>query len=262
MEIIIGDLFTYETLLLCLVSLCAGFIDSIVGGGGLLQTPAMLVILPQYPIATLFGTTKIPSLTGTAFSAYRYSRNVAVDWKLLLPIAALAFGGALLGAHTITLVSGAGIKPVILLLLIAIAIYTYSRKDLGLHSQQTRTKINQLIIGLVFGFAIGFYDGMIGPGTGTFLLLAFVSLIGYDFLQATTSAKYINVATNIAAMLYFAQSGHILYQYAIPMAVFNLLGAFLGVKLALLKGNSFVRIFFLIIVGITILRFSWDVFVK
>ncbi|MCP1996322.1 TSUP family transporter [Flavobacterium sp. HSC-61S13] len=262
MEIIIEDLFTYETLLLCLVSLCAGFIDSIVGGGGLLQTPAMLVILPQYPIATLFGTTKIPSLTGTAFSAYRFSKRVEVDWKLLLPIAALAFGGALLGAHAITLVSGAGIKPVILVLLIAIAIYTYSRKDLGLHSQQTRTKINQLIIGLVFGFAIGFYDGMIGPGTGTFLLLAFVSLIGYDFLQATTSAKYINVATNIAAMLYFAQSGHILYQYAIPMAVFNLLGAFLGVKLALLKGNSFVRIFFLIIVGITILRFSWDVFVK
>ena len=251
-----------DLLLLCFVSFCAGFIDAIVGGGGLLQTPAMLIILPQYPIATLLGTTKIPSFSGTAFAAYKYSRNVKIDWKLLLPIMATAFSGAMLGAYCITLVSSDGIKPVILFLLVGIAIYTYSQKNFGLHQEKDLSFTRQLIIGLTFGFAIGFYDGLIGPGTGTFFVLAFISFLGNDFLRSSANAKYLNMGTNIAAMIYFAQSGHILYEYAIPMAVFNLCGSFLGIKLALLKGNKFIRIFFLCVVSATIVRFAWDIFGK
>ena len=253
---------TQELILLCFVSFFAGFVDAIVGGGGLIQTPAMLIILPQYPIATLLATTKIPSFSGTAFAAFKYSRQIKIDWKLLVPIIFTAFSGAILGAYCITLISSDGIKPVILVFLIGIAIYTYSQKNFGLHQEKDLSFAKQLIIGLTFGFLIGFYDGLIGPGTGTFLVLAFVSLLGNDFIRSSANAKYVNVGTNIAAIIYFAKTGHILYEYAIPMAVFNLCGSFLGIKLALLKGNKFIRIFFLIIVSATILRFGWDIFMR
>jgi uncharacterized membrane protein YfcA len=249
-------------LLLCIVSFFAGFIDAIVGGGGLLQTPALMIILPQYPVATIFGTAKIPSLSGTSLAAYKYSRQVNLNWKLLCYIIVAAFTGALLGAYCITLISSGIIKPLILLLLIVIAIYTYTKKDFGLHQAKDFTFLKEVIIGLTFGFAIGFYDGLIGPGTGTFLVLAFITLLGNDFLHSSASAKYVNVVTNIAAMLYFAKSGNILYHYAIPMAIFNLCGSFLGTKLALLKGNKFIRIFFLLVVSGTILRFAYDLFIK
>ena len=253
---------TDDLILLCLVSLAAGFVDAIVGGGGLLQTPAMLIILPQYPVATIFGTAKIPSLSGTALAAYKYSREVTLDWKLLSYIILAAFSGALLGAYCITLMDSSMVKPFILLLLVCVAIYTYSKKNLGLHQAKDFTFFKEVIIGLAFGFAIGFYDGLIGPGTGTFLVLAFITLLGDDFLRSSASAKYVNVATNIAAMLYFAQSGNILYEYAIPMAAFNLCGSFMGTRLALLKGNKFIRIFFLVVVSATILRFAYDIFLK
>lgn len=251
-----------EILLLCLVSFCAGFIDAIVGGGGLLQTPAMLIILPQYPVATIFGTTKIPSLSGTSLAAWKYSRKVKIDYKVLLPIVGIAFLGSLFGAHCITMIDSSLIKPIILVILIAVAIYTYSKKDFGQQSLKEFSFYKEILIGLGFGLLIGFYDGLIGPGTGTFLVLAFISLMGNDFITASANAKYVNVATNIAAMIYFGSNGHILYQYAIPMAIFNLCGSFMGTRLALLKGNQFVRIFFLIVVAGTIIRFAYDVFLK
>lgn len=251
---------TIELVLLCIVSFFAGFIDSIVGGGGLLQTPAMLIILPQYPVATLFGTTKIPSIAGTSFAAFSYSRHVKIKVKLLLFIILAAFTGSILGAWCISIINSTYIKPFILILLTATGIYTYSKKNFGLHQEKNHTGLRQILLGLTFGFIIGFYDGLIGPGTGTFLILAFISFLGFDFLHSSASAKYVNVATNLAAIIYFAGTGHILYQYAIPMAIFNLSGSFLGTRLALLKGNRFIKIFFLVVVFGTILRFAWDVF--
>ncbi len=141
-------------------------------------------------------------------------------------------------------------------------IYTYSKKNFGLHEEKNHSALRQVITGLIFGFVIGFYDGLIGPGTGTFLILAFISFLGYDFLHSSAYAKYVNVATNLAAIIYFAGTNHILYQFAIPMAVFNLAGSFLGTRLALLRGNRFIRIFFLVVVFGTILRFAYDVFFK
>ena len=253
---------TIEIVLLCIVSFFAGFIDSIVGGGGLLQTPAMLIILPQYPIATLFGTTKIPSISGTSFAAFRYSRHVRINVRLLAFIITAAFCGAILGAYCISIIDSSAIKPVILALLVATGIYTYSKKNFGLHEEKNHSALRQVITGLIFGFVIGFYDGLIGPGTGTFLILAFIFFLGYDFLHSSAYAKYVNVATNLAAIIYFAGTNHILYQFAIPMAIFNLAGSFLGTRLALLRGNRFIRIFFLVVVFGTILRFAYDVFFK
>ncbi|RPE08771.1 sulfite exporter TauE/SafE family protein [Chitinophaga lutea] len=249
-----------ELLLLCLAAFCAGFIDAIVGGGGLLQTPAILVILPQYPVATLLGTTKIPSISGTAFAAWRYSRHVAIDWRLMAYVAALAFGGAVLGAYCVTLIDNAVIKPVILFVLIGVAAYSYFNKSFGQPVAVEHSRLQQMVVGMLAGLIIGFYDGLIGPGTGTFFILVFIALLGYDFLHASASAKLINMATNLAAICYFAGTGHILYEFAIPMAVCNMGGAYFGTRLALLKGNKFIRVFFLVVVFGTILRLAWDVF--
>ncbi len=250
-----------ETILLCLVSFFAGFIDAIVGGGGLLQTPAIMIILPQYPVATLLGTTKIPSFSGTTLAAWRYSRHVNLDWKLLAQVALLAFGGAFLGAYCVSMIDNRIIKPIIFFVLIIVAGYTYFNKSFGQPRNIDHTRTTQLALGMFAGFGIGFYDGLIGPGAGTFLILVFIAFMGYDFLHASASAKLINMATNIASLSYFALAGHVLYKFAIPMAVCNMTGAFFGTRLALLKGNAFIRIFFLIIVFATLLRFAWDIWV-
>jgi uncharacterized membrane protein YfcA len=252
----------YDLLILCTVAFAAGFIDAVVGGGGLLQTPAILIVLPQYPVATLLGTTKIPSISGTTFAAWKYSQDITLNWKFLLYIAVLAFTGALLGAHYVTVIDNRMLKPVILVVLIAVALYTYFNKTFGVGTAKELSRAEQLLTGFFFGFSIGFYDGLIGPGTGTFFILAFISLMGYDFLKASASAKLINIATNLAAICYFSSTGHILYQYAIPMAVFNVGGAFLGTKLAVLKGNKFIRVFFPMVVVFAIMRFAYDIFLK
>jgi len=252
----------YDLLILCTVAFAAGFIDAVVGGGGLLQTPAILIVLPQYSVATLLGTTKIPSISGTTFAAWKYAQDIALNWKFLLYIALLAFTGALLGAHYVTLIDNKMLKPVILLVLISVALYTYFNKTFGVGTAKELSLPEQLLTGFFFGFSIGFYDGLIGPGTGTFFILAFISLMGYDFLKASASAKLINMATNLAAICYFSSTGHILYQYAIPMAIFNVGGAFLGTRLAVLKGNKFIRIFFLMVVVLAIMRFAYDIFLK
>lgn len=251
-----------ELILLCIAAFGAGFIDAIVGGGGLLQTPAMLIILPQYPVATLLGTAKIPSFSGTAFAAYKYSRNVHLNWRLLLSISLVAFIGAFAGAYCVSMLKNEMIKPVIFVVLICVALYTYSKKSFGLHKENDLSVFQQMIIGLFFGLVIGFYDGLIGPGTGSFLILVFIALLGSDFLHASANAKFVNLATNLAAIIYFSISGHILFEIAVPMAVCNLMGSFAGTRLALLKGNKFIRIFFLLVVFATILRFAWDIFLK
>jgi uncharacterized protein len=248
-----------EILLLCLVAFLAGFMDSIVGGGGLLQTPAIMTILPQYPLATLLGTTKIPSLSGTAIAAVKYSGKVKLNYRLLGYIIPAAFSGALLGACCIDLVDSARIKPVMLVILLGVLLYTFSKKSLGTEAARTVSVRKQVWSGVMFGFAIGFYDGMIGPGTGTFLILSFISFAGMDFLGSSANAKLVNAATNIAAVIYFSFTGNVLFQYAIPMAIFNMAGSFTGSQLALYRGNKFIRYFFMAVVLATMLKFAYDV---
>ncbi|WP_316829714.1 sulfite exporter TauE/SafE family protein [Pedobacter aquatilis] len=252
----------YELTLLCLAAFAAGFIDAIVGGGGLLQTPATLLILPHYPVATLLGTTKIPSLSGTTLAAFKYSKHVKFNFKILAVCAGSAFITALLGAFLVSRIDNSVIKPVILLVLILVALYTYFNKQFGIHQEKNHTVKKQVLMASVFGLLIGFYDGLIGPGTGSFLILVFIAVLGFDFVGASAHAKIVNIATNLAAIVYFSSTGHILFQYAIPMAVLNLTGAYFGTKLALLKGNKFIRIFFLIVVFGTILRFAYDILFK
>lgn len=252
----------YELVFLCLVAFAAGFIDAIVGGGGLLQTPATLLILPHYPVATLLGTTKIPSLAGTTLAAFKYSKKVKFNFKVLIACAITAFLAALFGAFLVSRIDNSVIKPIILIVLILVALYTYFNKQFGIHQEKNHSVKKQVLMASIFGLLIGFYDGLIGPGTGSFLILVFIAVLGFDFIGASAHAKIVNMATNLAAIIYFSYSGHILFQYAIPMAIFNVGGAYFGTKLALLKGNKFIRIFFLIVVFGTILRFAYDILFK
>lgn len=251
-----------DLIILCIAAFAAGFIDAIVGGGGLVQTPATLITLPQYPVATLLGTTKIPSFTGTSIASYQYAKRIKVQWKLLAIMCSIALIAAIIGSYTVSMVSNRFMKPVIFCVLIIVAIYTYTKKNLGIATEKNLHSKHELLYGSAFAIVLGFYDGFIGPGAGSFLVLFFIGALGFDFLKASAHAKFVNLATNIGSIIYFSGSGHILYHYAIPMAVFNLSGSFLGARLALIKGNRFIRMFFLIVIAGTIIRFGYDIFIK
>ena len=248
-----------EMIVLCIAALAAGFIDAIVGGGGLIQTPAILITLPQHPVATLLGTTKIPSLSGTSSAALQYARRVKLQWKLLGVLCFIALSAAYAGSKTVSIVSNSFMKPIIFGVLIIVALYTYTKKDFGTATTSGKTPVQEYLYGGIFALIIGFYDGFIGPGAGSFLVLFFISVLGFDFLKASAHAKFVNVATNTGSIIFFAGSGHILYHYAIPMAVCNFTGSLLGARLAILKGNKFIRIIFLLVVAGTILRFGYDI---
>lgn len=249
-------------LLLCFSSFLAGFIDSVVGGGGLIQIPTLLILLPGTPVATILGTNKFASCAGTTIAVQRYARHVAIEWSTIIPAAATAFVFSFLGSRTVTLLNTAFMRPFVLVLLILVAIYVFFVKDLGLIHQPKHPPDKAKWIGVLIGAAIGFYDGFFGPGTGSFLIFLFVGIFGFDFLAASASAKVINWATNIASVIYFGWSGNIIYQYAVPMAVCNVVGATIGARLAIAKGSRFVRIFFLVIVCALIAKLAQSIIAR
>ena len=253
---------TTELILLCLAAFAAGFIDAIVGGGGLVQTPAGLILLPLLPVSTVIGTLKIPAFSGTALASLQYMRKIRIEWKLITVMAILAFSAAIAGSFVLSKANNYFMKPVLLVILILVALYTYRKKNFGTHTEKNHSYSQQLLYAAVTSVIIGFYDGFIGPGAGSFLVMAFITLLGFDFLKACAHAKLVNLATNLGSILFFAGSGRIIFSIAIPMAVCNAAGGTLGAKLAIVKGNKFIRIFFLVIVVGTILRFAYDVFFK
>lgn len=246
---------------LCGFAFLAGFIDAVVGGGGLIQIPALFVMLPHLPAATIFGTNKFAAVWGTASATAQYARKVPIVWRAVLPsgIAAAAF--SFLGAEVVSHIGNTELKPLILVMMVAVLAYTLWKKDFGqLHAPRLGER-QQLWIGLAVGAALGFYDGFFGPGTGSFLIFAFVGLFGFSFLAASASAKVINTVTNLAALASFAVGGHIVYAIAAPMALSNVAGSLLGSNLAIRRGSGFVRLLFILIVTVLIARFGWDIFV-
>jgi uncharacterized membrane protein YfcA len=253
---------SYVLIILCVAAFGAGFVDAIVGGGGLIQTPLGLVMLPNLPVAAVIGTLKIPSFSGTFFAAIQYLKTIKMDWKLLSVMMVVAVISAFLGSTVLTYVSNDFMKPVLLVVLSLLVIYTYVKKNFGLQVDKSHSVRQQIFYGVAISFFIGFYDGFIGPGTGSFLVLAFITVLGYDFLQASANAKMVNLATNFGSICLFIIKGKIIWMIAIPMAICNAIGGFIGAKLAINKGNTFIRIFFLIVVIGTLVRFAYDVFLK
>lgn len=246
---------------LALLALIAGFIDSVVGGGGLIQLPALLINLPNSPLPALFGTNKIAALAGTSVAAYQYSRKIKYDLLILAIISAFAFLASNLGARSLSFINPDILRPLILLILIIIAIYTFLKKDLGSVKTKELSRIKLILFGSVIGFIVGFYDGFFGPGTGNFLVLCFVIILGFEFVMASAYSKIVNSVTNISALMVFVSQGNYYLGLAIMMAVCNIIGSIAGSRMALRRGNSFVRIVFLVIVIIMILRYSYDIFI-
>lgn len=249
-----------EIILLCILAFAAGFVDAIVGGGGLIQTPTTIMVLNTYPVVNAIATVKIPSFSGTAFAAVQYLRKVNLDLSLAVLMCAIAFFSSFAGSEVLSIVSNEFMKPVLLVVLVLVAIYTYSKKNFGQQQVKTHSRQKQLVYGALISFVIGFYDGFIGPGTGSFLILACIALLGYDFLHASAQAKLVNLATNLGSIVLFTIKGKIIWSVSIPMAIANAIGGMIGARLAIAKGNKFIRIFFLFVVIVTLIRFAWDIF--
>jgi uncharacterized protein len=247
-----------DILILSGFAFLAGLVDSVVGGGGLIQLPALLIVFPHTAIASLFGTNKLASIAGTSMAVMQYSRQVAIPWKAVLPGAIAAGTFSFLGAHSVQFLSPRLLRPIILVLLVGVGGYTFLRKDFG---SVHRPKLNgrrEAIAAIAMGSILGFYDGFFGPGTGSFLIFAFIGILGFDFLTASASSKVLNWCTNFAALVAFASAGQVLYALALPMAVCNIMGSLVGTRLAVLKGNSFVRVLFLAIVSALIAKLIYD----
>ena len=249
-----------ELLSVVLASLLAGFVDAVVGGGGLVLVPALFSAFPQAAPATLFGTGKAASVWGTAWATVQYSKRVSLNWPRLLPAAAVALAGSFAGAWTVTQVSADGLRRALPFILLVLLIYTLARKEMGRSHQPRFSGSVETLVAASIGLVIGFYDGFFGPGTGSFLVFLFVRVMGYDFLHASASAKLINVASNAAAFILFAAKGHVWWQIAALMAVANVLGSLIGTRVALARGTGFVRGMFVLVVSALILKTGWDAF--
>jgi uncharacterized membrane protein YfcA len=253
-----SEIVTYG--LMFILAFAAGFIDAVVGGGGLIQLPALFILFSGLPVPTLMGTNKFAGFSGTALATSRYLKQTNVPWKSIFPAILTSIVFSFLGARVISHIHKDDIKMIVLGLLIIVAIYTFFKKEFGLHHAPKLNALKTAVYSALTGAVLGFYDGFFGPGTGSFLIVVFISLFGFNFLIASASAKLVNCATNISALSYFIISGQINYPLAISVAVFNMAGSFIGSKMAIKKGSAFVRTFFLIIVSGMILKFAWDVF--
>lgn len=249
-----------QILILAIAAFCAGSIDAIVGGGGLIQVPALFSILPQANSATLLGTNKLAGVWGTGAAALGFSRKVELPWRVALPAAATAFGLSLFGAYTVTHLPAPFVRKLLPFILLVVAVYTFRKKQLGVTHAPADSGWLQIVLAMLVGASIGFYDGFFGPGTGSFLVFAFVRCFGFDFLHASATAKIVNVACNLAALLWFGFSGHLLWQLGIVMAACNICGSLFGMRLALRHGSPFVRRIFLLVVSLLILKTGYDAF--
>lgn len=249
-----------DVVFVSLASFLAGLVDAIVGGGGLILVPALFATFPSAPPATLLGTNKSASVWGTAIAAVQYGRRVQIDWAVVGPAAVMALIGAFLGAWGVTQLDGRFLRQALPFILLAVLLYTLARKNLGETHSPRQGRGRSVAIGCAIGGLIGAYDGFFGPGTGSFFIFLLVRFLGYDFLNASATAKLLNVATNVAALSLFAAKGHIWWHIGLTMAVANMAGSLLGARLALRHGARFVRRVFVGVVGALIVKTSLDAF--
>jgi uncharacterized membrane protein YfcA len=249
-------------LFLAIASGFAGFVDAMAGGGGLIQLPALIVGLPNKELPLILGTNKVPSIFGTAAAARNYFKNIKPDIPLTLSMMGPAFIGSMGGASLAAAVPKDFFKPFIVFLLVTVAIYTWVKPELGMNENLKYTHKKRLVIVALIGLLIGFYDGIFGPGTGTFLVFFLVSGIGYAFLKASGTAKLVNISTNAGAILSFQLTGHIWWQLGLLLAFANVTGAIIGSRLAIKGGSPLVRKVFLAVTFLLIARVAWDKFIS
>lgn len=248
-----------DVLLLCLAAGFAGWVDAVSGGGGLVQLPALLLLLPGATPAQVLATNKLSSICGTSVAAVTYYRKLRPDLRTALPMAAIALAGSAGGAVCASLLPRDVFEPLVLVLLIAVAAYTARRPSVGdVQSLRWSGRRHHVAAG-IGGFALGFYDGIFGPGTGSFLVILLVALLGYSFLQASAKARIVNIGTNVGALLVFIPQGAPLWLLGLAMGICNIAGGWLGANTAIRRGSGFVRVVFLTVVAALVLRLGYDV---
>lgn len=253
-----GEIPTLTMAFMGIAALGAGFIDAIAGGGGLIQLPALLVGLSQSPTVQVLGTNKLSSIFGTTTAAVIYRRRVKPDFIFTLAMAFPAFVGSICGALLASRIPTHALRPIVFLLLLAVGIYTWLHPTLGHIEELRHTHKRRIWIAIVAGLGIGFYDGIFGPGTGTFLMLVLVVLLGFAFLSASSIAKVVNVATNGAAIIVFGIHGVILWRVGLILGIANITGGLLGARMAIRGGSSFVRKVFLLVTALLIFKVGVD----
>ena len=245
--------------LLVTASFAAGLVDSIVGGGGLIQLPSLLIGLPtDTPVPTIAGTNKVPSSMGTLVAVVTYLRQVKIPWAALVPLVAFSYLGSSLGAQLTHFLNRAAFTPLVLAAIVGVGWYTWRRPALGLKHEVRHSGWRGVAWLAFIGLVVGLWDGFIGPGTGSFFLILIVAIMGFDFLTSTALAKVANLTTNVAAILVFGLSGNILWGLGLAMGAANIVGGFLGASLALRHGNHFVRKVFLAVIVALGLKLAWD----
>ncbi len=256
------DLSAINLVLLGLAMFAAGFIDAIAGGGGLIQTSAMLLSLPDRDPVSVVATSKTAAFFGTSTAAIKYRKHIKTDSRLLLAMVIPAFIGAGFGAHLASEISPESFKSSIFFMMIAIFIYTLFRPDLGKVHVEKHSHRKLMWIGAIAAFLIGFYDGLIGPGTGTMLMLALVAVMGFAFVGASAIAKVVNATTNLASIIVVGLKIGILWKLGLLLGIANLAGGYTGSHMAIKKGSGFIRIFYLIVTGILILRLGYSLYLE
>ena len=253
------DLAAHTIALMVVAALVAGWVDAVVGGGGLIQLPSLLIGLPaDTPVATVSGTNKLSSACGTGVATATYLRRVPVHWRSAVPLMAAAFCGSAVGAQLVRLLPKDWFTPIVLVVLVVVGTYTVRRPQLGLEHQLRHSGAAHIGRLVALGLGIGLYDGFLGPGTGTFFVIGLVAVLGYGFLQASVLTKLANLTTNIAALSVLGTSGHVLWGLGAAMAAANLTGGYLGARMALKHGNGFVRRVFLVVVSLLVVKLAWD----
>ena len=239
-------------------AVCAGWVDAVVGGGGLIQIPALLLGFPAGAPVQILATNKLSSICGTSASATTYYRRVRPDLRTAIPLALLAFGGSLIGASLVSHISRAAFNPIILVVLIAVGAFTVLRPEIGLLTDLRFSGRRHILAACGVGFVIGIYDGALGPGTGSFLVIALVGLLGYAFVEASAKAKIANVATNLAALAIFIPAGSVMWKVGLLMGLGNLAGGYVGARTAVAHGARFIRVVFVVVVGAFIVKIGLD----
>lgn len=245
---------------MALAALCAGFVDAIAGGGGLIQLPALLIGLPQSSTVQVLGTNKLAAVFGTSAAAVMYRRRVKPDLAFTVAMAVPAFFGSMSGALLASHIPTHALRPLVFFLLLAVGIYTWRNPTLGHVELLRHTTRRRTWIAVLAGAVIGFYDGIFGPGTGTFLMVVLVVLLGFAFLTASSIAKFVNVSTNVGALMVFGFNGVILWKVGLVLGLANILGGMLGAKIAIRGGSAFVRQIFLLITAVLIFKVGVDTF--
>ncbi|CAB4337802.1 unannotated protein [freshwater metagenome] len=253
-----GDISLLVIFFMVLAAFFAGFVDAIAGGGGLIQLPALLIGLPNSSTAQVLGTNKLSAIFGTSGAAVLYRRNVKPDMRFTLTMAIPAFFGSMGGAFMAAHIPTSAMRPLVFVLLLVIAIYTWRKPTLGTVESLRHSPARRNIIAVVAGIAIGFYDGIFGPGTGSFLMVIFVVVLGFEFLTASSMAKVVNFSTNLGAIALFGIHGVILWRVGLVLGLANITGALLGARIAIRGGSTLVRKVFLIVTFVLIIKVGID----